>query len=267
MLDDFPFPSSHTVLHLPSLLSYRPASLTSSLPTRSLPVSLPPISRVHEEPVDLEAHGYVARVDQLNAESGYKFAVILTNEVGPSHRSRSSLEMRTAVSYEVELCWVGFVLVVCGFLGAIYYFGAIMAPRVDALYWDNESEEEAGSSLLRSGKVFISSTIPLTGSSAGVNLPEEGRRGLRAVAGKVATSFSSWISQPNAIRKLLGGVTLFSVLGSSSVALQYLLVVFVHQQQPWLEQPSRYLYSLVTIVCSGALAWAMSSAFAALQVE
>ena len=63
------------------------------------------IKRVHEEVVDLEDHGYVVKVDKLSAESGYKFAVILTNEVGPSHRSRSSLEMRTAVSAVIELLW------------------------------------------------------------------------------------------------------------------------------------------------------------------
>ncbi len=55
--------------------------------------------------MDLEDHGYVVKVDKLSAESGYKFAVILTNEVGPSHRSRSSLEMRTAVSAVIELLW------------------------------------------------------------------------------------------------------------------------------------------------------------------
>ena len=31
-------------------------------------------------------------------------------------------------------------------------------------------------------------------------------------------------------------------------------MAFVHDPQPWLAQPSRYLYSGVAVVCSGALA-------------
>jgi len=107
------------------------------------------IKRVHEEPVELEDHGYIARVDELEAESGYKFAVILTNEVGPSHRSRSSLEMRTAVAEMIELMWIGLTTVVWGLLLIVYFFSSYHAPRIDALYTDTESEEEANNSLLR----------------------------------------------------------------------------------------------------------------------
>ena len=42
---------------------------------------------------------------------------------------------------------------------------------------------------------------------------------------------------------------------------------FVHDAQPWLTQPSRYLYSGVSVLSSGALAWAAASAFAALQAR
>ena len=65
---------------------------------------------------------------------------------------------------------------------------------------------------------------------------------------------SSLLDQPNAMRQLVAGCTLFSVLGLSSMGLQILFVAFVHDAQPWLTSPSRYLYSGVAVVCSGALA-------------
>jgi hypothetical protein len=48
------------------------------------------IVRVHEDPADLLDGGYGAIVDGLEPMEEYKFAVILTNSAGPSHRSRSS---------------------------------------------------------------------------------------------------------------------------------------------------------------------------------
>jgi len=84
-------------------------------------------------------------------ESGYKMAVILTNEVGPSHRSRSSMEMRTAVSEMIEFMWISVTTVCWGMLLMVYGYSCYHAPRVDALFTDTESEEEANNSLLRCG--------------------------------------------------------------------------------------------------------------------
>ena len=51
------------------------------------------------------------------------------------------------------------------------------------------------------------------------------------------------------------------------MGLQILFVAFIHDSQPWLAQPSRYLYSGVAVVCSGALAWSVASAISALQAR
>ena len=87
------------------------------------------------------------------------------------------------------------------------------------------------------------------------------------IFGKIQRSVASFVAQPNALRQLVAGCTMFSVLGLSSMGLQILFVSFVHDAQPWLTQPSRYLYSAVAVVCSGALAWAAASAIAALQAR
>ena len=46
--------------------------------------------RVHEEPFRLGDHGYAARVDELLPQTAYKFAVILTNEVGTRSAMRAA---------------------------------------------------------------------------------------------------------------------------------------------------------------------------------
>ena len=113
------------------------------------------IIRVHEEPFRLEDHGYVARVDQLLPQTAYKFAVILTNEIGPSHRSRSSDAMKTSLASWMELAWVLVAMVGTAFLIGIYVVSWRMAPRIDVLYGDHDTEEEQVNSLLRSKKVFV----------------------------------------------------------------------------------------------------------------
>jgi len=137
------------------------------------------ISRVHEDPSELMMHGYAATVDGLDAEKAYKFAVILTNEVGPSHRSRSSLAMATTVPLSYE----GVVLAVCAVLAAglafVWASSWINAPRIDALYSDSDREEEQTGSLL-SGRKARPDASPAPPSGAG-GLPfggdEEGQGG------------------------------------------------------------------------------------------
>jgi len=87
------------------------------------------------------------------------------------------------------------------------------------------------------------------------------------IYGKIQKSISSFVAQPQAMRQLIAGCTMFSVLGLSSMGLQILFIAFVHSPEPWLTQPSRYLYSAVAVVCSGALAWAAASAVAAVQAR
>jgi hypothetical protein len=65
------------------------------------------IVRVHESPADLLDDGYGALVDQLEPMESYKFAVILTNSAGASHRSRSSGAIRTSFSARLELLVLG----------------------------------------------------------------------------------------------------------------------------------------------------------------
>jgi len=62
--------------------------------------------------------------------------------------------MRTAVAEMIELLWIGVTTVVWGLLMIVYFMSGYNAPRIDALYTDTESEEEANNSLLRSAKSF-----------------------------------------------------------------------------------------------------------------
>jgi len=54
----------------------------------------------------------------------------------------------------IELLWIGVTTVVWGLLMIVYFMSGYNAPRIDALYTDTESEEEANNSLLRSAKSF-----------------------------------------------------------------------------------------------------------------
>jgi hypothetical protein len=58
--------------------------------------------------------------------------------------------MRTAVSEIIELLWIAVTTVAWGILIVVYVLSCYYAPRIDALYGDTESEEEANNSLLRS---------------------------------------------------------------------------------------------------------------------
>jgi len=167
------------------------------------------IVRVHESVSDLTAHGYVAKVDGLSPQSAYKFAVILTNEIGPSHRSRSSEEMKTGLSWELEGGWFMGSLIGPFVLVVLYGLAWRAAPRLDALYADNESEEEAGSSLLGAKGGAKSNFKPIARAPDASGLREGGLRsgGAQKVARKVTAALSAWLAEDGGgLRKVAGAV-------------------------------------------------------------
>jgi hypothetical protein len=88
---------------LPSLIPK-----TSTLnPQRYTSPGIGRIVRVHQDPEDLLDDGYGALVDGLDPMEEYKFAVILTNSAGASHRSRSSKAIMTTFSAHIELAILG----------------------------------------------------------------------------------------------------------------------------------------------------------------
>ncbi len=63
-------------------------------------------------------------------------------QVGPSHRSRSSDAMKTSLASWMELAWAAAAALGTAGLAAVYAASWRMAPRIDVLYGDRDTEEE-----------------------------------------------------------------------------------------------------------------------------
>uniref|UniRef100_A0A6T8P5J7 Fibronectin type-III domain-containing protein n=1 Tax=Hemiselmis andersenii TaxID=464988 RepID=A0A6T8P5J7_HEMAN len=70
------------------------------------------IVRYHEDPAELLDGGYGCVVTGLDAMERYKFAVIVTNSAGPSHRSRSGEAIGTSFSAKLELVLLGAAILI-----------------------------------------------------------------------------------------------------------------------------------------------------------
>lgn len=113
------------------------------------------IIRVHEKAADLLAGGYGAIVDGLDPMEAYKFAVILSNSAGNSHRSRSSPSITTSFSARLELLLLAFGIVVELMLGAAWcwayrggsggaHYGAVPGLMKGGHEEDDEDGEDEG---------------------------------------------------------------------------------------------------------------------------
>ena len=67
---------------------------------------------------------------------------IIMRQVGPSHRSRSSDAMKTSLASWMELAWAAAAGLGTAGLAAVYAASWRMAPRIDVLYGDRDTEEE-----------------------------------------------------------------------------------------------------------------------------
>eukprot|EP00282_Hemiselmis_andersenii_P040808 CAMPEP_0172066736 /NCGR_PEP_ID=MMETSP1043-20130122/11313_1 /TAXON_ID=464988 /ORGANISM="Hemiselmis andersenii, Strain CCMP441" /LENGTH=739 /DNA_ID=CAMNT_0012726901 /DNA_START=122 /DNA_END=2338 /DNA_ORIENTATION=+ len=229
------------------------------------------ISRVHENPAELLMHGYAATVDRLDEEKGYKFAVILTNEVGPSHRSRSSLAMATTVSWSYEGLFLLLFAALTGGLAWLWGASWANAPRIDALYTDNDREEEQTGSLL-TGKKARPDASPAPPSGAGGFTPGEaedyeGGVGARRLASRAASIFVSWVGQPGGMKRVLVTAALFSTVACVAAGVEAFFCAFVSGAVPTLDPAMRLVLCGVVVASVGACAWCCSAGYSSWELR
>mmetsp|Transcript_52095 Transcript_52095/g.129759 ORF Transcript_52095/g.129759 Transcript_52095/m.129759 type:complete len:611 (+) Transcript_52095:523-2355(+) len=229
------------------------------------------ISRVHDNPAELLMHGYAATVDRLDAEKAYKFAVILTNEVGPSHRSRSSLAMATTVSWSYESALL--VLFAALAVGLTYLYGSSWAnaPRIDALYTDNDREEEQTGSLLSGAKARPdASPAPPSGAggfTSGEAEDYEGGARLGRMASRAASIFVSWVGQPGGMKRVLVTAALFSTVACVSAGAEALFCAYASGAVAGLDPALRLALCVVVVASVGGCAWSCSACYSSWELR
>lgn len=210
-------------------------------------------------------------MDKLDAGKGYKFAVILTNMIGPSHRSRSSLEMKTSSGWSWETLWLLVFLALNAGLGYIYVVSWLNAPRVDALYADNDNEEAQASGLL-SGKKSRPEVSPSPPSGAGgyaglSGEDGESTGGLPKVLMRAANLYADQLAQPGGMKRLLFAVALFSTIVCVAAALEFYFCVFVAGAVPNIDVVVRYFVSGISVLSVGACAWTTSASYSSWELR
>lgn len=226
---------------------------------------------MHENPAELLEHGYAATVDKLDADKGYKFAVILTNMIGPSHRSRSSLEMKTSSGWSWETLWLLTFLALNVGLGYIYVVSWINAPRVDALYGDNDNEEAQASGLL-SGKKSRPEVSPSPPSGAGGYAGLSGEdaeptQGFSKIAMRAANLYAEELAKPGGMKRMLTAVALFSTVACVAAALEFYFCAFVAGAVPNIDVIVRYFVSGISVLSVGACAWTSSASYSSYELR